>query len=518
MQVSDEEATQPADEPSLSPAQVRLILISLMTAMGLASLDGTIVNTALLTIVSDLGGLRHYAWVGTSYLLTSTISTMLLGKLSDLFGRRRFFLLSMLVFLVGSALCGLATSMLQLILARGLQGIGGGGLISLTFAITGDLVSPRERGKLSSLFTSVFAVSSVVGPLLGGLIVQNTSWRWIFWVNVPIGIAAFALAWKVMHVPFERRDRPIDYFGAGLLTGGISCILLGVAWAPGEYGWSGPTTIGLLAVGVVVTCGFVLWETRAAEPIIPLRVFGIPAIRSMLIAAGTISTIMYVSNAFLPLFLQAVTGVSPTNSGLLLAPMVVGILVAAAITGRLIQRTGTYRRYSVFGFLMAVPAVAGLAQMGLGTTRLAVLLGSMGLLGLACGVTNPISTIAIQNAVPPADIGVASSLAMFIRTLVATIGIGVFGSVLSKQLDDRIDPELLQQPKEIRALPEPLRSEALSAMSESIQTIFIWCVPLAVLGLIAVFVTRELPLRTDARVGRSGQGDPEAPPASAFVH
>lgn len=508
MQVSS--AGPPA---TLTPAQIRLIFISLMTAMSLSALDGTIVNTALLTIVSDLGGLSSYAWVGTSYLLTSTIATMLVGKLSDLYGRRRLYLASMLVFLAGSALCGFATSMVQLVLARGLQGVGGGGLIALTFAIIGDMVSPRERGRYSGMMTSVFAVCSVVGPLLGGVIVQNVSWRWIFWVNVPLGAVAFAVALKVMHVPFTRQRRPVDVAGAGLLTSGVTCVLLGVAWAPDEYGWSGGLTVGLLAAGAVLLTVFVLWERRAAEPIIPLHLFANPVVRSMLVAAAAISGTLYAANAFLPLFLQAVTGVTPTQSGLLLAPMVVGILVSASVTGRFIQRTGRYRSYAIVGFALAVPAGLGLAQLGQGGARMAILIGSMILLGLATGITNPISTIAIQNAVGPDEIGVASSLSMFMRSLFATISIAVFGTIMNSRLADRIDPELIRQPAVIRDLPGEQRQQALDALSDAIRTIFVWCVPLTVIGLLAVFLARELPLRTSAPIEeRHAAGE------SAFAH
>lgn len=503
---------------TLDPAQIRLIFISLMTGMALSSLDGTIVNTALLTIVSDLGGLSSYAWVGTSYLLTSTIATILMGKLSDLFGRRRLYLVAMAVFLVGSAACGVAQTMVQLVLARGLQGVGGGGLIALTFAIIGDMVPPRERGKYSSMMTSVFAVSSVVGPLLGGLIVQHSSWRWIFWVNVPLGVVSFAVALKVMHVPFEARKRSVDYGGAALLSAGVTCVLLGVAWSPETYGWSAAPTIALLVAGTVFVVGFLAWERRVEEPIIPLHMFANPVIRSMLIGAASISTVLYAANAFLPLFLQAVTGVSPTQSGLLLVPMVLGILVSASVVGRLIQRSGRYRTASIVGFGLAVVAAVGLGQMGQGGGRLAVMIGAMSVLGLAAGVTNPISTIAIQNAVEPTEIGVASSLSMFSRTLFATIGIAVFGTLMNSKLGDRIDPTLIRQPAAIRDLPEAQKLEVLDALSDAIRAIFLWCIPLTVVGLIAMYLAKELPLRTSAPLSERSEVPADDGPSPVFAH
>jgi len=491
-----------APPTTLSARQVRLIFGSLMTAMAMAALDGTIVNTALLTIVSDLGGLKSYAWVGTAYLLCSTISTMLMGKLSDIFGRRRLFLIAMVVFVAGSAMCGLARSMVQLVVARGLQGVGGGGLISMTFAITGDIVSPRERGKYSSLMTSVFAVAGVVGPLLGGIIVQNASWRLIFWVNVPIGTVALVLAWKVLHVPFERRDRPIDYVGAGLLTLGVSSLLVGFSWASQEYGWSAPPTLGLIVGSGVVLIVFGFWEARVAEPLIPLALFRIPIVRATLVAIGLMSSVLYAANTFLPLFLQGVTGVTPMQSGLLLVPIVFGILVSASIVGRLISRTGHYRRWSILGCAVMVPATAALSFVGQGGIRMAIMLGGMLTLGLAAGASNPVGTIAIQNAVDPADMGVASALSMFVRTLMSTIALSLFGTLMSSQLGDSVDPELVRSPRLIRALPPVEKAAALEALSGAIGAVYRWCIPLAIIALIASWRVEELPLRTTSRVGR----------------
>ncbi len=492
MQVSEEPPS------TLDAAQIRMIFIALMTGMTLSALDGTIVNTALLTIVSDLGGLSSYAWVGTAYLLTSTISTILMGKLSDLFGRRRLYLIAMVTFLVGSAACGLAGSMVELVLARGLQGVGGGGLIALTFATIGDMVPPRDRGRYSGMMTSVFAVSSVVGPLLGGLIVEHSSWRLIFWVNVPLGAVAFGVAFRVMHVPFERRKRHVDYGGAALLSAGVTCVLLGVAWAPDTYGWSAPPTVALLVAGSALLVGFGSWERRVEEPIIPLHLFGDPLIRSMLIAGSAISVCLYAANAFLPLFLQAVTGVSPTRSGLLLAPIVLGILVSASVAGRVIQRTGRYRRMSLFGFSLAVVAAVGLAQLGQGNVRLAIMIASMAVLGLASGIINPITTIAIQNAVDPTEIGVASSLSMFSRSLFATVGTAAFGTLMNSKLNDRIDPSLIRQPRAIRELPIEQRLDVLDALSDAIRSIFVWCIPLAFVGLAAAYAAKERALRTSS--------------------
>lgn len=501
MQVSD----PTTEQLTLTPGQVRLIFASLMTAMALSALDGTIVNTALLTIVDDLGGLKSYTWVGTSYLVCSTIATMLLGKLSDLFGRRRLYLFALVVFLIGSALCGFATTMMQLVLARGLQGVGGGGIISLSFAVVADLVSPRERGKYSSMFTSVFAIGGVVGPLVGGLIVQHSSWRWIFWVNLPLGAVALVLAFKVLHVPYVRTGRRVDVTGSLLMTIGVAALLLGCSWAPSDHGWNSPVTISLLLAAAVVFAMFVIWERRAVEPVMPLELFRLPVVRSMIVAAGAISICMFSANSFVPLFLQGVTGASPTNSGLLLAPLVMGVLLGATLTGRAIQRTGRYRTYAIEGFVIAVPAVIGMTFLGQGGLRLAALLVSMVALGYGVGMTNPISTMAIQNAVDSDDIGAASSLSMFFRQLVAAVGVALLGTLMSTRLSDRIDPALIREPRAIRRLPPAEKAVALDALSDAIRIVFVCCIPIAVIGLIAMIVTREVPLRTSARVGRSDE-------------
>ena len=291
-------------------------------------------------MVADLGGLSSYAWIGTAYLLTSTVSNALFGKLSDLYGRRVMFQASIVAFIIGSIGCAVAQSMSMLVISRGVQGIGGGGLMSMAFVIIGDTVPPRERGRYVGMITSVFAVGSVVGPLVGGFFTEQLSWRWIFIVNIPIGIIALIITSAALKIPFQRRDRSVDYLGAALLTSAVTCLILLLSWSSEEYGWTSSLSVALGAAAALLGIAFVYWEQRAEEPVMPLHLFKIDVIRVTVPLVAFAGTIIYGANAFIPLFLQAVTGVSPTKSGLLLVPIMAGVTTASIGTGRLTTRSG----------------------------------------------------------------------------------------------------------------------------------------------------------------------------------
>ena len=324
-----------------------------MTGLLLAALDQTIVATALPTVVGELGGLDYYSWVVTAYLLSSTVCTPLYGKISDLYGRRAIFQGAILIFLAGSLLAGIAQSMLQLIVFRGVQGMGAGGLIAMAFTVVGDVVAPRERGRYIGLFAGVWAFASVIGPLVGGFIVDNTSWRWVFLINLPVGAMALVVTSSVLRLPVVHRPHRIDIEGALLLVAGVSCLLLALVWGGTEYPWGSPIIVTLIVGGALLTAAFVTWEARTAEPILPLRLFRDPLVSASSVLNFLIGCALFGGVVFLPLFLQVVTGVSATASGLLLVPLTAGIVTGSMGSGQIVSRTGRYRLWPIGGMAMA---------------------------------------------------------------------------------------------------------------------------------------------------------------------
>jgi EmrB/QacA subfamily drug resistance transporter len=483
---------------SISQREIRMVYAALMTATGLSALNGQMVSTALTTIISDIGGIEAYTWVSTSYLLTSTAATPLFGKFSDLYGRKKFTQFAILIFLAGSLMCAVAPNMTLLVLARAVQGIGSGGAMAMSFIVIADLVPPRERGRYVGAFTSIFAVSSVAGPLLGGLIVDNTSWRWIFVVNVPFGIFALWMTQRHLRLPVIRRDTSIDRLGATLLVAGVALLIIGLSWAPGHYGWVSAQTLGMLAGTVVIIAVFLWWEPRATNPIVPTHLFRNHTVQVMVPMVSLISAGMSTVSAFMPLFLQAVTGVSPTNSGLLLVPMMIGMTLASTWVGRRVTITGHYRTWPIAGAAVGSAGMALVAMVGNSNGRIAVSLLGMALMGLCVGATMPTSTTAIQNSVAVADLGVASSLSQLCRNLASTVSLAAYGALLNGHLQGRVDPKLLRAPRRINELAEPGRTDALEAISGAITKVFWWAVPLIVLSLVLTVMVRELPLREHA--------------------
>ncbi|HEY1370679.1 MAG TPA: MDR family MFS transporter, partial [Gaiellaceae bacterium] len=378
---------------------------ALMLGMFLAALDQTIVSTALPTIVGDLGGLSHLSWVVTSYLLASTVSTPIYGKLGDTVGRKPVFLAAILIFLAGSMLAGLSQSMGQLIGFRALQGIGAGGLMVGAQAIIADIVPPRERGRYMGLIGSVFAVASVAGPLLGGFLVDNLSWRWVFYVNMPIGAFAVLIVITRLHLHTPKTRHAIDYLGAGLLTGAVGALIMVTTWGGSQYAWGSPTIVGLGVAGVLVLALFCWWETRAPEPILPLHLFR----SSVFVVANamgfTIGMAMFGAIVFIPLYLQLVYGASPTSSGLRLLPLMAGLLVAAILSGRAISRLGRYRMFPIAGTAVLVVGMYLLSLLRVGT---APWLASVYMLvvGVGIGLVMQVLVLVVQNDARPQEIGV----------------------------------------------------------------------------------------------------------------
>ena len=423
--------------------QIVVILAGLMSGMFLAALDQTIVATAIRTIADDLNGLSLQAWATTAYLITSTISTPLYGKLSDIYGRRPFFIFAITVFVIGSALCGLANSMYQLAGYRALQGIGAGGLFSLALTIIGDLVPPRERAKYQGYFLAVFGTSSVLGPVVGGFLAGQesilgiTGWRWVFLVNVPVGAVALALVWRTLRLPHTRREHTIDYPGAVALVIGLVPLLL-IAEQGREWGWGSGRALTCYVVGVLGIVSFIMAERRAGDDaLLPLhlfrgRTFGVGSLLNFIVGMG-----MFGGLAALPLYLQIVKGYSPTEAGLLLIPMVLGIMLGSIISGQTIARTGRYKAFPIVGLGLVTLALVLLHVVSYETSIVQVDLFAL-LFGLGLGFNMQPLVLAIQNAVPPQDMGVATSSATFFRQMGGTLGTAVFLSVLFNGLPDKI--------------------------------------------------------------------------------
>jgi EmrB/QacA subfamily drug resistance transporter len=487
--------------------QIMVILSGLMTGMLLAALDQTIVSTALPTIVGDLGGLQHLSWVVTAYLLASTASTPLYGKISDLYGRKPVFRFAIVVFLIGSALAGLSTQMWELIGARGIQGLGAGGLMALAFAIIGDVIPPRERGRYQGYFGAVFALSSVAGPLLGGFFVEHLSWHWIFFINIPLGLVALVVTDRALHgLRHVRREHSIDYVGAVLLVTGVSSLLLGLVRGR-EAGWTSPEIISWLGIGLVLSGTFIWWESRVAEPILPLRLFG-NRIFSVSSAIGfAIGFAMFGAIVFLPVYLQIVRGVSPTQSGLELLPLMVGLLVASVVSGRRITTTGRYKRFPIAGTAITAVGLGLLSTLGADTPYWRTSLFML-TLGLGIGLVMQVIVLAMQNSVNPSDMGVATSSATFFRSLGGTFGTALFGTVLANRLASGlaqrlpvgalhgINPsQLTGSPQVIAALPQAIRAPVISSFVSALSTVFVSAVPIVLIAFALTWFLREIQLR-----------------------
>jgi EmrB/QacA subfamily drug resistance transporter len=511
---------------------LHVILGALMLGMLLAALDQTIVSTALPTIVGELHGAEHLSWVVTAYLLAATAVTPLWGKLGDQYGRKRLFQLAIMIFLVGSALCGLAQNMPQLIAFRALQGAGGGGLMVLAIAIVGDVVPPRERGRYQGVFGAVFGVSSVLGPLLGGFFVDQLDWRWVFYINLPIGVAALIVVAVVLHAREVHEEHTIDYLGIGLLVAATVCLVLMATWGGTQYPWGSPTIIGLAVAAVLLAVGWFAAERRAAEPVLPLHLFTRPVFAMCSALGFVVGFAMFGALTYLPLFLQVVHGISPTMSGVHMLPMVAGMLFSSILSGQLITRIGRYKIYPVIG--MAITALALVLMATLDERTADPLMNLFFLiLGLGLGLVMQVIVIAAQNAVPYPDLGAATSGVTFFRSIGGSFGVAVFGSIFTAALHREavrvaatgvlppgFDAEsATQDPRTIVQLPPPARQAFLHVYSEAIQQVFSWAVPVAVLGFVLALFLREVPLRGTAKAGPDlGEGMGGAPTLRSSRH
>jgi EmrB/QacA subfamily drug resistance transporter len=493
----------------LSHSQIIGVMIGIMSGMFLAALDQSIVGVALPRITSELGGLEHLAWVVTAYLLASTATTPLWGKISDLYGRKKIFQAAIIIFLIGSMLCGAAQNMPELIIFRAIQGIGGGGLMSIALAIIGDVIPPRERGRYQGYFGAVFGVSSVAGPLLGGWLTDAISWRWIFYINIPIGIAALIITSSALKMPVIRRDHKIDYVGATLVVAAVSSLLLYLNWAGAHYGWTDPRALALLIAAIVLTVAFILAENRASEPIIPMRLF-----RNNIFAVGNTfgflsGVAMFGGIIFLPLFFQGVMGMSATRSGLAMIPMVAGILSMSITSGILVTKTGRYKIFPIIGSVLIIVALLLLSRLHVDTPYWQVAIYAF-VFGLGLGFTMQTVMVAVQNAVPFRDMGVATSSVTFTRSLGSAVGTAIFGAILNNRLAthlaDRvgdagasvgaISPESTSNIQVMHNLEEPVRGLVLGAYTDALTDLFLVGVPFVVVALAVALLLKEIPLRT----------------------
>jgi EmrB/QacA subfamily drug resistance transporter len=481
----------------LTHRQILVIFSGLMLGMLLAALDQTIVSTALPRITGDLGGLEHLSWIISAYLLASTIGMPLSGKLGDLFGRKLVFQLAIVVFLVGSVLAGLSQSMGQLIVFRAIQGVGGGGLMVLAMSIIAETVPPRERGRYQGYFGAAFGLSSIAGPLIGGAITDNLSWRWVFYVNLPVGLVALAVITFVVPAG-TKHERPVfDVAGTALLTLGVSLLVLVTTWGGVEHPWGSPLILGMIVADVAVLTAFVFVELRATEPIIPVRLFRVAAFRVSTSVSFILGVAMFGSLGFLPLYLQTVTGSSATRSGLALFPMMGGVLVSSILSGRLITRTGRYKVFPVLGTALAFVGLALLATIDAHTARNAVS-AYMFVLGTGIGFVMQVMILTTQNAVPVSELGASTGAVTFFREIGGSIGIATFGAVFTSSLAHRMGSVPLDSSLSvelIRHLPAAEQATVIRAIAESVAHVFVFAAPVMLLAFIVTWTIREVPLR-----------------------
>jgi EmrB/QacA subfamily drug resistance transporter len=506
----------------LNHKQIMILIPGLLMAMLLAMLDQLVVGTALPRIVGDLGGATHLSWVVTAYVLASTITTPFYGKLGDMYGRKQFFVFAIIVFLAGSALSGLSTSMTQLITFRAIQGLGAGGLMVGAMATIGEIVPPRERGKYMSYFMVVMMLATVGGPLVGGWITTAFSWRWIFYINLPLGGAALVYLIVVMKLPRRRVEHRIDY-GGGILLGVVAtAIILLATWGGTEYQWGSWEIVGLLALSVVTLVAFLRVERRAAEPMLPLHVFKIRNFSVTMVLTFLLGMALFGVMTFLPFYQQTVQGASPTVSGLLMTPLMVGSALMSVVAGQLVTKTGKYRMYPIFGGLVMTIAIVLMSRIGVHTTRLQTSIDYV-ILGIGMGCLMQMMSLIAQNSLELKDMGVAASARMFFQQMGGSLGVAAFGAVFAHKLNETMNGVAASagskvsatslDPTTVTSLPPAVRAVVYNGIAHAVQTVFLWVIPASVLIFLLALLIKEVPLR-----GRNTPGEgATAPEAEALI-
>ncbi|WP_338496643.1 MFS transporter [Streptomyces sp. SJL17-4] len=510
----------PAPGAGQSHRAVLVAIGALLLGMLLAALDQTIVSTALPTIVSELGGMEHLSWVVTAYMLASTAVTPLWGKLGDQYGRKKLFQAAIVLFLIGSALCGIAQNMPQLIAFRAVQGLGGGGLMVLSMAIVGDLVSPRERGKYQGLFGAVFGATSVLGPLLGGVFTEQLSWRWVFYINLPIGIVALFVIAAVLHIPVRSTRHTIDYLGTFLIASVATCLVLVASLGGTTWAWGSPQIIGLAVLGAVLLVWFVCVERRAAEPVLPLKLFRIRTFSLVAVISFVVGFAMFGAMTYLPTFLQVVQGVTPTMSGVHMLPMVAGMLITSTASGQIVSRTGRWKVFPIAGTAVTCLGLLLLNELTetSSTWEMSVYFF---VFGAGLGLVMQVLVLVVQNAVPYEDLGVATSGATFFRSIGASFGVAVFGTIFANRLTHKLDdvfaaagPEVppgigpeqvAADPRTVAELPADLRPSVLHAYATSITDVFLYAAPVVLVAFVVAWFLKEDKLRASVTAPDTSQ-------------
>ena len=501
-------------EPYRLSPEARRVFVGLMLGMLVASISQTIVGPAMPRIVAELGGMDHYSWVATAAMLVSAITVPVVGKLSDLYGRRGFYLAGLVVFMVGSVVSGLAGSFWVLVLGRAIQGLGMGTLMPLSQTIIGDIIPARQRGKYQGLMGAVFGVTSVAGPLAGGFITDHWGWRWLFFAAVPIGLAATVVIARFLHLPHRRREARIDYAGIATLTVALVSLLLATSLGGTSYPWGSPTILALYAVGVVALVAFVLVERRAEEPVIPLRLFRSSVFTASNVAGFAVSMVMFGSIIYIPVYAQGVLGVDATNSGLILMPLMLGLIVMGILSGLVITRTGRYKAIMVTGVVVMGAGLWLLTRLGWASSQ-ADLTVAMVVLGVGLGMAMQQYTLVVQNAVDRTDLGVATASTQFFRNVGSTVGIAVFGTVLTSGLATAIASHLppavaarvpagtadagsVLDPSALAGLPAVVADAVRQGLADQLHEVFLVALPLVLVVLVATIAIRPLPLRETA--------------------
>ena len=473
-----------------------------MLVLLLAALDQTIVSTALPTIVGDLGGLQHLSWVVTAYLLSSTIAAPLYGKLGDLYGRKRVLQIAIVIFLIGSALCGLAQNMTELIAFRALQGLGGGGLIVISLAVVGDLVPPRERGRYQGFFGAVFGLATIIGPLLGGFFVESLSWRWIFYVNIPLGLAAFAVIAMVFHAHQQKQRHKVDYLGAVVLGGGLSAVVLFTSLGGTTYPWASAPIIAMAIAAVVLLAAFPFVERRAKEPILPMDLFRNRTFSVTSAIGFIVGLSLFGSVTFVPLYLQVVKGSTPTESGWLITPLMGGLLVTYIVSGNLISKYGRYRIFPIVGTALTAVGMFLLSRLTVDTSTWTVAI-YMIVVGLGLGMVMQVLVLAAQNSVEHRLLGVATSASTLFRQIGGSIGVALFGAIFANRLAQELAQRLpggahistAATPAIVRHLPAAIHGPYVAAFAAALQPVFLAAAFISVAAFALTWLLRDVPLR-----------------------
>jgi EmrB/QacA subfamily drug resistance transporter len=502
--VTAAQAEKDTGAPSGARREVLIVLPGLLLAIMLAMLDQLIVSTALPRIVGTLGGVTHLSWVVTAYVLAATVTTPLYGKLGDMYGRKRLLVIAILIFLVGSALSGLAHSIDQLIAFRAIQGLGAGGLMVGAIATLGDLVSPRERGQYMGYMMATMMLAMIAGPLVGGYITDSLSWRWIFYINMPVGGAALLYLAATLHLPRHTVKRRIDYLGAALLALAATAIVLLTTWGGSQYAWGSPVIVGLALLAVASALAFCLAETRAAEPVLPLHVFRNRNFTLSSAMSFLTGLMLFGALTFLPLYQQTVQHLSATGSGLMLIPMMFGSMVTTILAGQVTTRTGKYKIFPILGGLGMTAGLLLLTQLGV-TTTLVVSGLYFAVLGIGMGFLMNMTTIIVQNSVDPRDMGVASSSRTFFQQIGGSIGVSIFGVIFARKLTAEMTARAPGvhlnsgggqfNPVTVNRLPATIRHDVFFAITHAVQSVFVWAVPSAVAVLVLAWFVKEVPLR-----------------------